>query len=63
MRGRQVVVLTAATAVPPGPSDSGFQAEVESEQAIARGEVYMEMIEATSTPTSPDLQPKRRPAD
>ncbi|MFF4512085.1 hypothetical protein [Streptomyces mirabilis] len=29
-----------------GTSDSGFRAEVESEQAIARGEVYMEMIEA-----------------
>ncbi|MFD0008238.1 hypothetical protein ACFVJ4_38450 [Streptomyces sp. NPDC127178] len=31
---------------PLGTSDSGFRAEVESEQAIARGEVYMEMIEA-----------------
>lgn len=29
-----------------GTSDSGFRAEVESEQAIARGEGYMEMIEA-----------------
>ncbi|MFE5586380.1 hypothetical protein [Kitasatospora sp. NPDC056531] len=29
-----------------GTSDSGFRAEVESEQAIVRGEVYMEMIEA-----------------
>ncbi|MFI5864660.1 hypothetical protein [Streptomyces sp. NPDC051546] len=29
-----------------GTSDSGFRAEVESEQAITRGEVYMEMIEA-----------------
>ncbi|MEU5325658.1 hypothetical protein [Streptomyces parvus] len=29
-----------------GTSDSGFRAEVESEQAIARGEVYMEMIDA-----------------
>ncbi|MEU9271919.1 hypothetical protein AB0E04_41920 [Streptomyces sp. NPDC048251] len=31
---------------PLGTSDSGFRAEVESEQAIVRGEVYMEMIEA-----------------
>ncbi|HEY9332327.1 MAG TPA: hypothetical protein VIS09_29490 [Streptomyces sp.] len=29
-----------------GTSDSGFRAEVESEQAIVRGEFYMEMIEA-----------------
>lgn len=29
-----------------GTSDSGFRAEVEAEQAMARGEVYMEMIEA-----------------
>ncbi|WP_217234651.1 hypothetical protein [Streptomyces sp. AC555_RSS877] len=29
-----------------GTSDSGFRAEVESEQAIARGEVFMEMIDA-----------------
>ncbi|MEV6399853.1 hypothetical protein AB0M39_34560 [Streptomyces sp. NPDC051907] len=29
-----------------GTSDSGFRAEVESEQAIARGEVYMEMIDS-----------------
>lgn len=29
-----------------GTSDSGFRAEVESEQAIARGEAYMQMIEA-----------------
>jgi integrase len=29
-----------------GTSDSGFRAEVESEQAITRGEGYMEMIEA-----------------
>ncbi|MFE7277841.1 hypothetical protein [Streptomyces sp. NPDC057623] len=29
-----------------GTSDSGFRAEVESEQAITRGEIYMEMIEA-----------------
>ncbi|MEV8563642.1 hypothetical protein AB0478_46290 [Streptomyces sp. NPDC051917] len=28
-----------------GTSDSGFRAEVEGEQAMARGEVYMEMIE------------------
>lgn len=31
---------------PLGTSDSGFRAEVESEQAIARGEVYMEMIDS-----------------
>ncbi|WP_405480516.1 hypothetical protein [Streptomyces anulatus] len=29
-----------------GTSESGFRAEVESEQAIVRGEIYMEMIEA-----------------
>ncbi|WP_016881380.1 hypothetical protein [Rhodococcus sp. DK176] len=29
-----------------GTSDSGFRAEVDSEQAIARGEVYMEMIDS-----------------
>jgi integrase len=29
-----------------GTSDSGFRAEVESEQAIARGEIYMEMIDS-----------------
>lgn len=29
-----------------GTSDSGFRAEVESEQAIARGEGYMEMIDS-----------------
>jgi hypothetical protein len=29
-----------------GTSDSGFRAEVEAEQAMARGEVYMEMIDA-----------------
>ncbi|WP_194908949.1 hypothetical protein [Catenulispora rubra] len=29
-----------------GTSDSGFRAEVEAEQAITRGAVYMEMIEA-----------------
>ena len=29
-----------------GTSDSGFRAEVESEQAMARGEVYIEMTEA-----------------
>lgn len=33
-----------------GTSDSGFRAEVESEQAMARGEVYMEMIEGHPHP-------------
>ena len=43
-----------------GTTDSGFRAEVESEQALARGEHLLATV--TSTPHSPAPPPPKPPA-